>query len=258
MTAVLQSIEETFSARASNIDSIFSSFRELHEIYATAMTTANVNPNTVTAFQRSAKSVARRQTQIANRLYTQGFVLMTGISEALMKDIFEDLVVRNFAVLGSAKNFEFSGEEIQRALRAASNTEVPLDVISVELGQRIIDKLYGSKNPNEKVNLQNITSMKAAFKDYFDIQIPSAEGLNAIHRAWQERHVLIHNDGKIDERFRQNVRLVNLLTDEDILGAEIVITKTKYKRMESDFMALFRDLDSLIRSKGLASKFVEL
>ena len=249
-------IEELFKQRVSNIDSIFTSFRDLHQMYSQMLSTANVNSNSLTAFDRMKKSVATKQRQISSRLYAQAFILLTGAAEALLKDVFEDLLVKNFATITGASGLSFTTKELQQAIVDSVDSPAPLDDVSAALGHLTISKIFKTKNPTEKINFQNVLTMKSTFLQYFAIDIPDSVGLSSIHRYWQVRHVLVHNDGVIDERFRHNVKTVGLLQVDDVLGKKIRATKKEFDQATTDFQALFRDLGALIASAGLTSDFV--
>lgn len=249
-------IEKSFEDRISSIDSIFSSFKDLHEIYTQVLSGSSVNPNSLKAFERLKSTASNKQQQISNRLYSQAFILLTGTAEALLKDVFEDLLVNNFATISGAAGFSFSTKELQQAIVEAGNNSEPLDSVSRSLGHLIMYKIFKGTNPSEKINFQNVKTMKSVFEQYFDIVIPDSENLDALHRYWQVRHVLVHNNGVIDERFTHNVKIVNLLKANETVGSNVTVTKKDFVQARKDFASMFSDLGVLIASKGLTSQFV--
>lgn len=251
----MKGIAEVFDERIENIDSIFSSYRELHSMYAQILTTAQVNGNALTAFERSKDSAAKKQRQISSRLYAQGFILLAGTAEALLKDVFEDLLVKNFATITGAGGLSFTTKELQETIVTSIDSKEPIESISTALGRLTIAKIFKSKNPAEKINFQNTMTMRAVFQQYFSINLPEGDGLNSIHRYWQIRHCLIHNDGQVDARFVHNVKLVGLLKQTDIEGSKITVRKSDFDQATADFHALFRDLDALIAQQGLTTEF---
>lgn len=248
-------IVDIFDKRVKNIGSIFSSYRELHTMYTQILTTANVNSNALTAFERSKDSAATKQSQISTRLYAQGFILLTGTAEALLKDVFEDLLVKNFATISGASGLNFTTKELQDAIVAYTDSVEPLEDVSAALGRLTINKIFKSQNPAEKINFQNTMTMKSVFQQYFGITLPESEGLNSIHRYWQVRHCLVHNDSTIDTRFIHNVRKVDLLKTTETEGSKITVRKRDFDQATTDFRALFRDLEVLIAQQGLSTKF---
>lgn len=249
-------IEKSFQARVTSIDSIFSSFRDLHDMYSQVLKSANVNKNSLIAFERTQNTATTKQRQISNQLYAQGFILLTGAVEALLKDVFEELLVNNFATISGASGISFTTKELQRTIIDSGDTNSPLDTLSESLGHLTIDKIFKGTNPSEKINFQNVKTMKMVFQQYFGIEIPESDRLDSIHRYWQVRHVLVHNDGVIDDRFRHNVNIVGLLRDKEQVGSSLVVTKRDFDEARTNFAALFTDLGVLIAAKGLTSKFV--
>jgi len=172
------------------------------------------------------------------------------MSEALLKDLFTDLLHKNFAVL-KAKNIKFDASEIQSAI--IDTKDESIETLSLKLGKRTIEKIFSSQNPSEKVNFQNVNSMKQVFATYFGIQLPQIESLDRIHRHWMMRHCLIHNDSQIDQRFISNVSKVGLLKPGDKVGSKILVSKKEYNSAKDDFKELFHTLDLLITQAGLSS-----
>jgi len=251
-----KSIDIAFKERIESIESIFSSYSDLHNMYLGALRTAKVNPLTLTAFERSAKSVAEAQKRISNRLYSQGFILLTGAAEALLKDVFESLLAENFTRLRSAKNINFTAPELQRIIREVSDDK-PLDNMSTALGKLIKEKIFSTKNPTEKINFQNIQTMKEIFTQYFGLEFTNEDMLKAIHRYWQVRHCLVHNNAIIDGRFINNVNAVGLLKQNEVLGKRLTVNKIEFGKAKDNFLILFSELSNIIAAASLQSKFIE-
>jgi len=251
-------IGSAFEERAKEIESIFTSFRTLHTLYATVMKTANVNSNARTAFERAEKSAMDEQDRISKRLYAQGFTLLTGSAEALVKDVFESLLIENFPRITGANGVNFSIPETQRILASADESGFDsLEHLSGAFGRLARTKLYkNTQNPAEKINFQNAQQMVSIFKQYFGIDIDMPETISSIHRHWQVRHCIVHTNSILDERFVQNVKTVNLLRRGEKPGKTLVITKSDYQGAKTDFMSLFEQMSNLITKLELQSRFV--
>lgn len=251
----IASIEDTFTSRLQSINSVLGSYKDLHGFYVGAL--KGVNANATKALERAEDSIRAKQNEISQGLYTQSFVLLTGVAEALLKDIFEDLFINNFMTIRGTKGIDFNVSELQAILRGASASEDKLEYISNSLGRLAFGQLEGERNPQGKINLQNVETMVTTFKKYLRLDIPDGDGLKSLHRYWQIRHVIIHNDGKINERFIHNVRKVGLLKEEDSLGRRLQLSKADYNAAKTDFNELFSTLDTLVRAAGLTSRFVD-
>lgn len=221
------------------------------------MKTANVNANNLAAFTRLEQSANEQQKQISNKLHSQGLILLTGAAEALLKDAFEDLLTKNFVKVRSAKGINFTTIEIQEALLKASDAQIPIESISTQLGKHITKKLFNGKNPTEKINFQNIQTMRLVFEQYFGITFGTDMSLDSIHRYWQVRHCLIHNNAVIDERFIHNVNQVKLLKSKEALGKKVTVSKADYTKAREDFVNLFAYLSAQITQADLQCKYTQ-
>jgi hypothetical protein len=244
------SLVTVFSDRTEDIKSIFSSYKTLYTIYVTTLKNVKANPNSIQAIENAKGSVEKEQKKISNLLHAQGFILLTGAAEALLKDMFVSLLRENFTEI-HAPSVNFSAKEMQDILKQKVSHPVILESVSAELGNLTVEKLFSTKNPIEKVNFQNTETTKDVMKNYFEIELSDSEYLKSIHKYWQMRHSLVHSGGKIDQRYITNVGKVEMLGRSEKLGKRIAITKAKFDEANEDFLNLFNELDQLIEATCL-------
>lgn len=252
-----QTVDKVFVKRIRDIDSIFSSYRALHDIYINVLKTANVNANALAAFERSKKTADERQERISHQLYSQGFILLTGAAEAILKDVFECLLIENFASIKGASVINFTASELQSALKSSEGNENELGWMSAELGAMTIKKVFESRNPSEKINFQNVQTMRETFSKYFNVSFSDGEVLDRIHRYWQMRHCLVHNNALIDNRFINNVGKVKLLKTREKPGATLTVSKEDFDQAKSDLIKLLQELSKLMREANLQCELLE-
>jgi hypothetical protein len=245
-------LDQVFTERTKDISSIFSSYRTLYEIYLSALKAVRANQNTVTAIENAKKSVEGRQAKISGQLYSQGFILLTGAAEALLKDLFDCLLRENFSVAHLPKAMNFSAAEIQDIL----NKESDLRKISDDLGATTVKKLASGKNPTEKINFQNVATTKQVLDQYFGLTLSDSDYSKHVHKHWQVRHALIHNAGVIDDRYMHNVKVVGLLTPPEKVKAKVRVTKQIFDDANEDFLKLFNEIDQLIEGTSLSCSLI--
>lgn len=252
-------IDVVFSNRLEATDSIFGSYVDLYSMYQAAMKGAGVPATTLAAFSRvENSSLHNEQDRISRGLYTQGFVLMTGTAEALIKDVFKSLLIENIPSVKD-KSINFSLKDVQEVLEKSEQSGMDTAKhIGYEFGKLAYVKKFGTntKNPSEKLNFQNIKTMIGVFESYFGITIPESSTTEGLHRDWQIRHIIIHNDAVIDKQFIHNVKAVGLLLKGEKEGKKIVVTKKEYEESKERFLTLFTNLSMLIKKSSLESKFV--
>ena len=251
------SITEAFEEKVENIESIFSSFRTLHEMYVQIMTTANVNPNSLVAFERLTSSAKTEEKRISNGLYAQGYILLTGTAEALLKDVFESLLIENFTQIRVKSGINFSTSEVQQIMIDSKDGLDSFEHLNSSFGRLVKKKLLkDNKNATERINFQNVQTMIDTFYQYFDLKINLTSVTNSIHRSWQVRHCVVHNNSLIDERFMHNVRTVRLTKKSEKVGRYLTIKKSDYQNAKADFIQLFDHLVILMEAAGLESRFL--
>lgn len=204
------------------------------------------------------KSADEKAKEISNMLYKQGFVIMVGAAESLLKDVFKSLLIEDFAKVIKSSKIQFSAAEVQAIL--VESEESALDTpkhIYGRFGRLMYDKLQSTKDPENKINFQNVKQMEGIFRAYFGIEINNEDLLNRLHRHWQLRHIIAHNDSVIDINFINNVQKVQLLKSAESLGSKATIEKADYNSARDDFMDLFTILTNAIKLNKLDSKYVK-
>ncbi|GEM_PF-2047649 len=246
-------VKEIFEASAAEVDSIFTSFGQLYEIYTESLsrlkkelTTATTIEqrkleNTKRAFEQIAKTVKEREIEISDQLYAQGIVLLVGNAESILRGMFSTLVLDNFRRLKVKKNTSISFT-LQDIISAKSDEE---------LGSLLLSKLEENGSPKEKLNFQNMKQLQGILKGYFDINIGD-EYLIKPHKYTQIRHIIVHNQAFIDQQFIDNLKVVNIPTDDYPLADKITITRQNYKDCFAHLVVLFEQLDNEIERLKLS------
>ncbi len=252
----LRTIEDFFVDRIKEVDSIFDSYSTLYKIYGGLL---KQGTNADAAYRSMKNSADTKEKEISNMLYKQGFVIMVGAAESLLKDIFKSLLIEDFAKIIKSSNISFSAEEVQEIL--VESEESGLDSpkhIAAQFGRHMYSKLQSTKDPERKINFQNVKQMEGVFDAYFGININNDELLSRVHRHWQVRHIIAHNDSVIDDNFVNNVKRVHLLVSGEKAGLRIHVVKEDYIQARNDFIDLFTILTNAIQLNDLDSRYVKL
>lgn len=227
-----------FEGRIKDIEVIFDSYRTLYELYKQSMKTANVNNNSLAAFENCKETVDNKQKEISTKLHTQAFILLTGNFEAFLNDIFENLIQENFLAIRKASGINYSVSDLQKILEKNEDEKY----VSLELANITIRQIQGTKNKNEKINFQNTKRTEEVFREYFGIEIDmDTDHIKRIHKYWQMRHGIVHTNAKVDDRYIHNVEQVGLKSEE--LGSAISINKKTYDQTKSDFSKLLDHIE---------------
>jgi hypothetical protein len=240
-----ESVSAQFQASADEINTIFSSFRSLYDIYSASFNILSnsleglpvpfkekVN-NSAEAFKNASATVDSEQKEISNKLYAQGLVLLVGNAESLTREMFKTLLRKNI-----------------RKLQISRKIQLPLDdVLSADsdekLGSLVIGILEGDKNPAEKLNFQNMRQLQGIMSNYLGIQVE--EGIvQGLHLFWQIRHLVIHNASVISQQFLNNLKAAKISIDSYKLGELIIFTKQQYDECFGLLVLLFENLDNQI------------
>lgn len=111
--------------------------------------------------------------------------------------------------------------------------------------------VYGEVDQSSKINFQNIKSILGIFKGYFDINLNLDENeVKRLHLYYQTRHILVHNVGKIDERYIKNLRAASIAIDAKI-GSRIVVSEKAYNRCKATFTKFFECLENSIAASNV-------
>lgn len=186
----------------------------------------------------SDKSLENAEKPKDEKLYSLGIVMIVSLAEELLKDLFEKLVYENIEHISCILN-----KDINLPLRAISDLNFTLskdDWVKLVLDYQI----YQQANPSQKINLQNIKSIEGMFKDYFGIIIQIEDIIRQrIHFYYQIRHLILHNNSKIDKRFLDNIsKAGNDITDYKV-GEKITISENEYVECKELFKNLFCSIE---------------
>ena len=181
------SVDSIFQETAEEIDSIFSSFRDLHKIYKTSFDNleksldelpqvyrTKVN-NAKKSFSNMAGTVENKQNNISNKLYAQALVILMGNAESITKELFRNLLRQNVRSVNFKENIQIS---LKSVLAVANDAD---------LANVVLQKLESESNPADKLNFQNILQMKGIFKGYLNIELDN-DVANSLNKYWQIRH----------------------------------------------------------------------
>lgn len=249
------SIDSIFQEAAGEIDSIFSSFRDLHGIYKTSFDNlekalgelpqtyrTKVN-NTKKSFSNMAATVENKQNNISNKLYAQALVILMGNAESITKELFRNLLRQNVRSVNFKENIQISLKSVLFATNDADLADV------------VLQKLESESNPADKLNFQNVLQMKGIFKGYLNIEIDKGV-TNSLNKYWQIRHSIIHNGSVFDQRCIDNINK----TDPEFaksytVGDKVTVNKVMYDECFAKLTFMFQSLDDEI--ERLKLKYVD-
>lgn len=243
-------IPEIFVGRLSNVQEFIDSYHNLYELYNGALKGGS---NAGRAFDRTKNSVFEKEKEISGSLYTQAFVLLTGTAEVVLKDCFSTLVEQNFEKIRSKAGVTLKIGEVQNAFSQVKPDDTSgLEAVKLHLGKRLVKNIFGEKNTTEKINFQNVKTTEQILKRYFNLNFNVDRTVSdAVHCYWQERHVIVHNNAVIDERYRSNIRVVRELSEEESVGKVVTITKQHYDEAVDRFTEYFVALTDGIVQRGM-------
>lgn len=243
-------VSAIFQASASEIDTIFESYRQLHEIYSTSF--ANLEKaldelpnqykgkvaNAKKAFNNTLSTVEQRQIQISDQLYSQGLILLVGNAESLTREMFHALLRLNIRKLNLKKDISLPLSDV---LRAETDDE---------LGELVISILEADGNPTEKLNFQNMKQLQGIMSGYLGLNIDN-ELVKNLHEYWQIRHIVIHNGAIVDQKFIDNLVKAGVSTEKYQLGQIAKVTKKDYDTCFALLVLLFGNFDDEISRLNL-------
>lgn len=245
------SVDSIFQEAAEEIDAIFNSFRDLHEIYKTSFDTleesldelpqayrAKVN-NAKKSFSNMAGTVENKQNNISNKLYAQALVILMGNAESITKELFRNLLRQNVRSVNFKENMQIS---LKSVLAAANDAD---------LANVVLQKLESESNPADKLNFQNILQMKGIFKGYLDIEVDN-DVANSLNKYWQIRHLIIHNGSIFDQRCIDNINKTDPeFAKRHTVGEKVAVSKTMYDACFTKLTFMFQGLDNEIQRLNL-------
>lgn len=246
-------LRHVFKDRIKDIEVIFDSYRSLYELYKESMKTANVNGNSLAAFENCKETVDAKQKEMSTKLHTQAFILLTGNFEAFLNDIFEDLIQENFLSIRKTSGINYSISDLQKILEKNEDEKY----VSLELADITIRQIQGTKNKNEKINFQNTKRTEEVFREYFGIEIDlGTDYIKRIHKYWQMRHGIVHTNAKVDERYVHNVEQVGLKSEK--LGSVISVNKKLYDEVKNDFSRILDHIEDKLIELQLSFEGIDI
>jgi hypothetical protein len=245
-------LNENFREFANNTDAIFHSYPILTGVYTQAIrvleriegmppAVTHKLDNHIQILQQTQSTVQAEQDRISNLLYSQGLLLLIGSSESLIKEAFKTLIIKNVSKV-NATNVNFNFQELKLYLSSEDNGW---------LGDLLVQKLEEEKNPTEKLNFQNVQQVKGLFGSYFGVEINDDETLSRMHYYWQVRHILMHNKGRVDDRFLKNLSRAGINIERFSLQTVISIAESDYNDCKLVLKTFFEKLSAGIKSAGL-------
>lgn len=245
MVNTSETVSAQFQSSAAEVETIFESYRELHEIYTTAFGNLESKLGKLPVqyknevlkakqlFSSIRGTVSGRQTNISDRLYAQGLVLLVGNAETLTRELFKTLLIQNIRTLKFQRDILIP---LSRLLEAGDDAS---------LGELVFSVLEEDKNPAEKLNFQNMKQLQGVMKNYLGIEVPD-DYIKDLHEFWQIRHIVIHNSGVIDQRFIDNLKSAGIPTLKYRLNVKVNVKKAEYDRCFALLVLLFEALDQEI------------
>lgn len=237
-------LKAEFEASAEDVDSIFVSFRSLHEAYSQSFTAlreqlnelpaayANRIKNAERVFVNMTKTVSHKQDSISSQLYSQAIVLLMGNAEAILETAFKTLVVTNFRKI-KTEDSKLTNFSLQEVLNNKSDSA---------LGLLLYKKLESNKNPSEKLSFQNMQQLEKIFRSNLGIEIDQ-NIIVQLHEFWQIRHIVIHKQGYIDQQFIDNLQAAGINTAKYELNKQINPSRSDYKNCFGLLVLMFDEID---------------
>lgn len=247
-------LNQRYEEVVSEIDKIFESYSTLHGLYSTVFDNLKKNltdlapaqearvERSIEIFESQKRGVEARQVEISNQLYAQGLVLLVGSAESLLRESFKRMIVSNPNKITEKKagSVTLTFDEVRKAVN-----ENP-----VWLGELLYEKLRDEKNPEARLNFQNMQQLKNILKDFLGIDFNHSDLFQNLHLYWQMRHIVIHNSSIIDERFIKNLQAAEIAVDSYKIGSRISITKREYEDCQRLYKEMFEKLTESISSAG--------
>jgi hypothetical protein len=246
-----------FLEATSDIDQIFSVSQRMKDFFVSSLQNAAKEPglqrsnvqvlnNASATLQTIGEgSIKEAEKDILSLLYRQGLISVVS-AEQILKASFNGLLRAN---LEKIKKFEKINIDFQELKDIEFKTDREFWV------RKLIEELYGGKNPQEKLNFQNIKAIEDLLLSYFNISLAKVEGYDKVakqaHYFYQLRHILVHNAGYIDQRFIDNLKTAEIKMPGVEVGEKLDIRSKNYEGSKKCFFNLFVILESLVESKNL-------
>lgn len=124
-------------------------------------------------------------------IFNQCIVLLVSVFASAVADLFRDGIN---ALVRVGKSDEIRKEELQLTVGELE-----------DMGYDLTDKLGHLIAEKNDISFQDMKSIRRAFHDYFGIEVPKDRIVNNIILAQAARHIIVHDAGKINERFLKQV-----------------------------------------------------
>ena len=246
-----ETVSGQFQASAAEVEAIFDSYRELHSIYANSFKKLESElgglpaqykqkvGNTKKVFENVRGTVDGRQLEISSQLYGQGLVLLVGIAEAITKEMFRNLLVRNIRKVTIKRNINLPIDKVLKA------------ITDEQLAGLVLEVLESEGNPAEKLNFQNMKQLQGVMKGYLDVNLGD-ELMSELHEYWQVRHVIIHNASIVDQQLIDNLKKARISTEKYVVGEKVEVVKADYDKCFALLALLFEAFDAEIERLKLS------
>ena len=227
-------IFETSSILKSIYDSALKKLIEQNKVFSQQQVLNNAL-NTLNNIED--ESIINAESEAWKKLYPQALIIIVSIAEQLFKDTFEELIAKNLEKLSVLDEKPIKFKELRDKSFNFSREDW------IELAVKTI---YGDNNPTERINFQNVISIKEIFNKYFDISLDISDDLQKeIHFFYQVRHLIIHNSSKVDSRFIKNLAKAGI-TKSFVQNEKILVCKEDYENCKNAFLTYFEMLENSI------------
>ncbi len=246
-------VTDEFKKNVDDIDSIFTTSKRIKKIHQKALKKVKddkgfiklsykVRQSVKNFIEASSKvtesSIAASEEESWSMLYSQGITLIVSAAEQQLKTLFDQLLKQNLSEVENLDKKEISLKKIR---------ERNFNLDQEDWFEVIRDELYSENNPSESLNFQNMQSIQGIFEGYFNINLDLGEDLRKrLHKYYQIRHIILHNNSKVDQRFLDNLEAADISTEGYNLGEQIILKESDYKDAKEAFMDFFEKLQKVV------------
>jgi len=247
--AAVFDIDETFNVSTHLKEHFLTSFQNAAKQTVLVHSQQQVLSNAQLSLKGIAESsIKEAEKNILGILYRQGVISVVSAAEQILKASFNDLLDANLEEIDKKDKFEIDFDEL-KIIGFKTDREYWVE--------KITNELYGGKNPQEKLNFQNVKATENLLKSYFKIDLAQFEKYESVarevHYFYQVRHILLHNGGYIDQRFIDNLSAAGISTSElsKNLGKKLLVQEKQYRLSKDCFFSFFAMLEGAIQFRGL-------
>lgn len=195
----------------------------------------DLKENAVKIFENISDSSISTSYKDAYRiLYENGLILLISSSEMILRDIYDELFITNFDKIKMIQDMELKVSDLN-----FEDDKVTRDEI-IELMKK---KKYEDKNPSTRLYFENILAIQNQFRQ-LGVAIDLNKGTtDKLHLYYQIRHILIHQMGKIDKIFLDNLRPIKIDVSEYRIDERIQVDEFKYNDCKKYLRELIGSLE---------------